>query len=246
MLVLAAWLCTWSVSAQSPGASPGAPAETVLRIAVRFHLVSDMPMAKSGVSMTNWITPEMVANSVMPEVNRIWSRAKIEWTLSGVAPGVTRSANREAVIAYLLAATRDSEGKGDPARIKQLQSILDFGDEDAQAVNLYVIPYLGGTSQGNAMPRLKRVTLGQWTDKPSRGQRPPERCLLVETGEFKQGSFSRTVAHELGHIIGLKHPVRNVQPFHRLMGGTQPGNDLTDEEIATARKAASVLFSTSK
>jgi hypothetical protein len=81
--------------------------------------------------------------------------------------------------------------------------------------------------------------LGQWTDKPSRGKRPPEKCLLVERGDFKQGSFSRTAAHELGHILGLKHP--DAPPLHRLMGGGNPGNELTDEEKALARKTAAAL-----
>jgi hypothetical protein len=68
-----------------------------------------------------------------------------------------------------------------------------------------------------------------------------QKCLLVEGGNFKQGSFSRTVAHELGHVVGLKHPLPNVPPFHRLMGGSKPGNDLTEEEKTTAWKTASGL-----
>lgn len=223
-----------------------APDQTVHRVAVRFHLVTDLAMTKKGVAMTNWLTPAMIAQTVMPEVNRIWAAAKIEWTLSGVSPATTRSGNRAEVIAYLLQATRDGEGQGDPERIRKLQSLLSLANEDTRVVNLYVIPYLGGTSQGNATPRQKRVLLGQWTDKPSRGVRPPEKCLLVETGEFRQGSFSRTVAHELGHILGLPHPARNAAPFNRLMGGSRPGNDLTTDEVATARKAAMALGSVSR
>ena len=40
----------------------------------------------------------------------------------------------------------------------------------------------------------------------------------------------------------LKHPLPNVPPFHRLMGGSKPGNDLTNEEKAIARKTATDLF----
>lgn len=228
--------------AQSPGTVPAGRDEAVERVAVHFHLVADMDMAKKGVAMTNWLTPEMIRTTVMPEVNRIWAPAKIEWTLSGVTPGSTRSEGRAEVIAYLLAATRDSEGRGDPERVRKLIAILNQGQNDPRAVNLYVIPYLGGTSQGNAQPAQRRVILGQWTDKPSRGERPPEKCLLVEGQPFKQGSFGRTAAHELGHILGLKHPEKNVPPFQRLMGGTQQAYDLIDEEKVMARKTALTLF----
>jgi len=227
---------------QAPGAAPGGRDEPTLRIAVRFHLVADMDMAKKGVAMTNWMTPEMITTTVMPEVNRIWAPAKIEWTLSGVTPGTTRSEGRPGVIAYVLAAARDSEGHGDPERIRKLLAILNEDRADPRAVNIYVIPYLGGTSQGNTQPAQRRIIMGQWTDKPSRGERPPEKCLLVEPLPFKQGSFGRTVAHELGHILGLKHPEKDVPPFERLMGGTRQAYNLTDAEIATARKTAPTLF----
>ena len=234
-----------SVDTQERAPAPAKPPDkAVQHLAVRFHLVTDLPMTKREIAMTNWITPEMIASTVMPEVNRIWSSAKIEWTLSGVAPATTRAENRADVINYVLQATRDSEGHGDPERIRKLQSILKLDQEDARAVNIYVIPYLGGTSQGNTSPRQKRIQLGAWTDKPSRGKQPPEKCLLVEPGEFKQGSFSRTVAHELGHILGLKHPAPNTPPFHLLMGGNHPGNDLTAEEKALALKTAADLSAT--
>jgi len=223
-----------------------ATGDSIRHIAVRFHLVIDMAMEKQGIAMTPWLTPEMITKTVMPEVNRIWAPAKIQWTLSGIEPATTLAEGRPEVIAYVLQTGRDSEGHGDPERIKKLQSILKLTQEDAQAVNLYVIPYLGGTSQGNTSPRQKRILLGEWTDKPSHGQRPPAKCLLVEPGEFKQGSFSRTVAHELGHILGLKHPLPNTPPLQRLMGGSKPGNTLTDEERTAAWQAAAGLAVPSK
>lgn len=211
------------------------------QIPLRIHLITDLTMAKRGVAMTNWLTAEMIEKTVLPEVNRIWSSAKIEWTLNGIASATTKSEGREETIAHLLQATRDSAGKADPERVKKLEAILESVPLDRRAVNIFVIPYLGGTSQGVASPGKRRVIIGQWTDKPSRGLRPPDKCLLVESGEFKQGSFSRTLGHELGHILGLGHPAKGIGPFHRLMGGSQPGNELTDEEKAMARTRAAEL-----
>ena len=243
------WLALVSALASAAPVDTSAPPATdkaVRHIALRFHLVSDMAMEKRGIIMAPWITPEMITRTVLPEVNRIWSPAKIEWTLSRVDPVTTRAEGRAEVIAYVLQAARDGEGHGDPERIKRLESILKLPQEDAQVVNLYVIPYLGGTSQGNTSPRQRRILLGEWTDKPSHGKRPPEKCLLVEAGDFQRGSFSRTVAHELGHVLGLKHPLPNTPPLHRLMGGSNPGNVLTDEEQALAWQTAAGLATPAK
>lgn len=217
------------------------PEAESFRIPIRIHLITDMPMAKRGVEMTNWLTAEMIEKTVLPEVNRIWSSARIEWTLNGITPGTTKTQGREGAVTHLLQATRDSEGNADPERVRKLEAIFKAEDVDRKAVNIYVIPYLGGTSQGVASKGKRRVIISQWTDKPSQGLRPPQHCLLVEPGEFRQGSFSRTLAHELGHVLGLGHPAKGIGPFHRLMGGTDPGNDLTDEEKAISRNRATEL-----
>jgi hypothetical protein len=233
MLLAALLLAPLHAAEPSP-----APDAEWFRIPIRIHLITDLPMTKKGVAMTNWLTPEMIEKTVLPEVNRIWSGAKIEWMLNGMAPAATKPEGREETIIHLLQAKRDSEGKADPERVRKLETILKSDDADRGSVNIHVIPYLGGASQGVASTGKRRVIISQWTDKPSRGLRPPQRCLLVELGEFQQGSFSRTLAHELGHVLSLDHPTKGEAPFHRLMGGTDPGNELTDEEKTTARKRA--------
>jgi hypothetical protein len=204
-----------------------------LALRVRIHLTTGLSMTKKGVNMTNWITPNMIEEKVLPEVNRIWSQANVEWILDGILNCPTKETDREEVIAYVLATQRDSEGHGDPERIQKYLSILPIDQEEDRVVNIYAVPYLGGTSQGNAC-KGARILIGEWTDKPSGGNLPPQKCLLVEPEPFVKGSFGRTMAHELGHILGLSHPKERGIP--QLMGSG--GYILTEEQKDTAQKKA--------
>ena len=204
-----------------------------LTLRLRIHLTTGLSMTKKDVNMTNWITPKMIEEKVLPEVNRIWSQAHVEWILDGIQDCPTQEARQDEVVAYVLATQRDSEGHGDPERIQKYLSILPIDQEEDRVVNVYAVPYLGGTSQGNAC-KGARVLIGEWTDKPSGGKLPPQKCLLVEPEPFVKGSFGRTMAHELGHILGLHHPKEREAP--QLMGGG--GYVLTEEQKEIARKKA--------
>ena len=84
------------------------------------------------------------------------------------------------------------------------------------------------------------MVVGVWTDKPSGGRQPPVKALLVEPEPMRVGSLARTIAHELGHNLGLAHPDKDeAGAVGRLMGGGKQGYGLTAAEIAIARATAS-------
>jgi hypothetical protein len=84
-----------------------------------------------------------------------------------------------------------------------------------------------------------REAVTPFTDKASRETRPPVKALLVEAEPMKVGSLGRTIAHELGHNLGLQHPPKDLpNPTPRLMGGRKQGYGLTEKEIQKARKIA--------
>lgn len=194
-------------------------------LTLHFHLVHGLRMHVKGREMMVWITPREIQDIVIPAVNKIWSRARIK-----VVAKVTEELalpNRLELIKEIERSTPDRE---DP---RAVMGLLDPGTFQANVLNIYVVPYIGSTLQGFANRTENLIVLGLWTDKPA-PRNAPKRVLLTEPLPFQIGSLSRTVAHELGHCLGLSHP-KGVSPIARLMGGKRDGYGLTEQEITTAR-----------
>lgn len=210
----------------------------IIRLPLRVYIITDIELEQKGVRMSSWVAPMDIDRVVLPEINRIWKAAGIEWSIESVLEQAAADvANREEAITYIQNAKRDAAGKSDPKRMPLIHAFCDKENRHPAIHNLYFFPYLGQTSQGNARNRGNFAVIGVWTDKPSRAFRPPEKFILVEEAPFKIGSIGRTCAHELGHNLGLVHPDSATQTqFGRLMGGRKPGCDLTPEEVKLARE----------
>ena len=220
-----------------------AEADATIVVPVRFHIVLDLPMKKDHLEMMSWVTKNDIENSILPEVNRIWRPAGISFVVESILNSRALSvANQAQLIDGIVNSHRDSRGKSDPKRIKKLNKLIDWTYHNSKIINVYLVPYLGEKSQGNAKPKRKRIFVGQWSDKASKGRKPPEKFQLTEPLPFKTGSISRTIAHEIGHVLGLKHPARATQSaFDLLMGGKRAGYSLTQKEIEFARKKAAKI-----
>jgi len=214
----------------------------VINIPVSIHFVNDLNITKSGERLTPWLTEREIRDVVLPEVNRIWKPAGIVWNLNTVDVAKTATSKSEGVARYLEGAARGEDGGSNPELVRNLLSIVPSTDDKVKSIHVCVLPFIGSTLQGLAIPKRQVAFVGQWTDKPSQGRRAPIRCKVIEDGAFVQGSFSRTLAHELGHLLSLQHPDRAVRQPDSLMGGGRPGNALTQQEIDMARKAALKLY----
>lgn len=221
------------------GAKAAADLETIT-VPVRFHIVTDMIMVKDGLEMQSWASQDDIENTILPEVNRIWRPAGIQFEVETIIEhDALDPPNKQELIDYIVESHRNSEGRSDPERITKLNELINWDLHGDDVINVYLVPYLGETSQGNARRRIKRAFVTQYSDKASRAKQPPKKFQLTEPLPFKEGSLSRTVAHEIGHIFRLGHPDRKTQTvFGMLMGGRKSGYDLTQENIETAREAA--------
>ena len=211
-------------------------------IPITIHFVNDLNITKAGQRLTPWLTEKDIRETVLPEVNRIWKPAGIEWNLLAVDMAKSDASESERVARYLEGAARGEDGGSNPELVRNLVSIIPVTDDKVKSVHVCVLPFIGSTLQGIAIPKRQVAFVGQWTDKPSQGRKAPIRCKIVEIGAFAQGSFSRTLAHELGHTLSLQHPDRAARQPDALMGGGRPGNALSEQECDMARKAALRLY----
>jgi hypothetical protein len=197
-------------------------------------------MTVKGQAMEVWVTPADLGGPVLAEVNRIWKPANIQFVIERAqAEPLLKPANFNDLLRSVENAKRGEEEVAGSGRTSNIAKLLDPEQRHPTAHNVYLLPYLGATYQGYAAIGGRQVVVGVWTDKPSRGKHPPVKTLLVEPEPMKVGSLARTVAHELGHNLGLAHPPKGEpSPVARLMGGGKQGYALMPDEIAKARRTA--------
>ncbi|MFO7622201.1 MAG: hypothetical protein R6W81_13205 [Bacteroidales bacterium] len=218
--------------------------EELIELNLRIHIMTDVTMThSSGLVMDNWVSPRDIEEIIMPEVNAIWSQANIKWVIESIIKeNAVKGESYEESIAFIASTKRDSAGHSDSARLPHLYSLMQPKNMstpeelDENLFHIYLFPFIGNTSQGNAMrPFNWSTVVGTWTNKFNRGGTPEKVLLTEDHDSFKRGSLSRTIAHEIGHVLNLKH---NECETDCLMGGKSQGYLLTEGQIATARLEA--------
>lgn len=212
-----------------------------INLNLRVHLMQGSPWVHaSGVEMNSWVTPNDVTQVILPELNAIWSPSNIVWNVESIIEESLYEFNGyQDSVNFVINTERDSSGSSDPERLPHLYDLMQPGNKSANdelgtnLFHIYLFPFIGNTSQGNAMSGFGyHSVVGTWSNKHNGGG-DPERTLLTEDQDrFIRGSLSRTIGHELGHVLGLTHS----QCSDCLMQGA--GYSLTDEQIEIAEDRA--------
>ena len=218
-----------SASAESP----------VITLPVRFHIIQGVTMEVKGQKMDMWVKPADVKGPLLTEINRIWKPADIQFVIERIDEETALNPpDRDGLLEDVRNAKRVDKGESDDNRVAKIMRFFDPSHWHKTALNVYLFPYIGGTFQGVAQGGGNRLIVGVWTDKPSHGTKPPVQTLLVEPEPMRVGSLGRTLSHELGHNLGLKHPGPDNPATDLLMGGRKQGYLLTPAQIATAKESA--------
>ncbi len=214
--------------------------DDLLTLPIRFHLTQGATMTVKGQTMDVWVKPGDLQDVVLAEVNRIWKQANIQFVIErNREEALLSPPNRDALLKSIEAAKRGDDESAESGRTGNIAKLLDPTQRHPTAHNVYLLPFIGSTYQGYAKLGGLQAVVGVWTDKPSKGTKPPIKTLLVEPEPMKIGSLARTIAHELGHNLGLNHPPKDdTSSGARLMGGRTQGYSLIPEEVTKARAIA--------
>ena len=215
---------------------------SVVKLNLRVHIMTDIVMTHTtGVVMEPWVTPTEVESIIIPEVNEIWDQAGVEWVIESIIEeDVVKGDGYKSSINFLINTSRNENGNSDPDRLPHLFSLMqpEHMSEEAELgknlFHIYLFPFIGNTSQGNAMKGFNNHSVvGTWTNKHNGGGAPEKTLLTENQSAFERGSLSRTIAHEIGHVLTLSH---NECSYGCLMGGTtSDGYVLSDDQKIQAR-----------
>jgi len=211
-----------------------------IKLKLRVNIMKSSPLAhSSAVLMNNWVTPKDFNEIIILELNEIWSQADIKWDIESIIEeDIIKFEGYGESIIFIASTERDSEGRSKPERLSHLFSFMNpqdmsTADElESDLYHIYLSPFIGNTSQISAMRGSNFHSVdGIWSNKHNRGGNPEKTLLKEDHDLFVRGSLSRTISHELGHVLNLTYcQCDDCLIKERGYGITQEQIDISQEE----------------
>ena len=99
---------------------------TIIKLPIRFHVLHGVTVEKKGVTMDMWVKDNNIHEIIVPELNRIWKPARIEWYVESILAEKIESISdkQSKATKYIAKSRRDSNGKSNPRRIPLIYDFL--------------------------------------------------------------------------------------------------------------------------
>jgi hypothetical protein len=213
-------------------------------INLNAYIPKNIELHYKGTRMRSWLTDTNVRD-IVSCVNRVYKNTDVQYQLGSINRIDPVRSNLESKLKLIVTVNRqDSYQK--QRELKQARvSIFPLKYREANdvggTINVFFLPFTGNTRQGDTSRKIGSINdvyIGEWSNKFAADGVPHKR-RLVATGK---PNLCKTVAHEIGHVLGLRHikgsgaEYRQQQKI-RLMGGNA-GTQLTSDEISRLHQQA--------
>ena len=228
---------------------------TNIEIPIAVHLVRNVDIKHSDVTLRNWVGHAQVADTLLPEVNRIWQQAGISWKLVRVEELRLNPGDVSDIKNTIMDAGRDGAWKNIRTRHRRLTEFSDQRSGASPRFHVFVLPYLGWLISGEAGTGengKQYVFLGAWYDDvwalveakvQPRGIGALKKAIPVRRKRLTSKRRMESMAETMGNILG-----RDLGLYARtcaegcLMGGTgSDGATLTAYQIGKARSRVNAV-----
>ena len=208
---------------------------------INSYIIKNMNLSVKGKQINSWITKNN-AKEIMNNVNNLFfNKYNIHWDLKEIIEfNVPNTAN----LKFIEELTRDTTLYPNDKREKAYCSLIKKNMYSKKYNNIYFSTFNGNTRQGKAninknkhikdsdlKTHIHFTLIGTHTNKHNNGNKPKRR----EIYKIDEPSLSFTVAHELAHVLGLKHLNSKIK---NIMNADTSSFEVNQEQISIMKKKA--------
>ena len=123
----------------------------LIQLPLRVRIITNIDLERKGTKMNMWVTPDNFKTTILPEINKIWKAANIQWVLEDIREQPAADLpNKDKLATYIQNSSRNGPKSKTAQRIPNLHRLSGSARGHSVIHNLYLFPYIGQTYQGVA------------------------------------------------------------------------------------------------